>query len=190
MTVDRMLPTAEGAELVALVREIAQQELAPRAAEAEADEIFPRDAFRLLGDAGVLGLPYPEELGGSAQPYEVYLQALEEIASAWMSVGVGVSVHTMSCYALASRGRPEQIEDLLPAMIGGEQLGAYALSEAHAGSDITGMTTRAKVADEGYSLSGAKSWITHGSRADFYTTFARTSADRTRGISCFLVPGD
>jgi alkylation response protein AidB-like acyl-CoA dehydrogenase len=188
MTVDRMLPTTEGAELVALVREIATQELAPRAAAAEANETFPRDVFRLLGDAGLLGLPYPEALGGSGQPYEVYLQALEELAAAWMTVGVGVSVHTMSCHALAGHGRPDQVADLLPDRIGGQQLGAYALSEAQAGSDITGMTTRAKQADEGYALTGAKSWITHGSQADFYTTFARTSTDRTRGISCFLVP--
>ena len=96
-----MLPTEEGAELVGLVREIAQAELAPRAAEAEADERFPRDAFRLLGEAGVLGMPYPEAYGGLGQPYEVYLQALEEIAAAWMSVGVGVSVHVMTCYAMA-----------------------------------------------------------------------------------------
>ena len=118
---------------------------------AEASETFPRDVFRLLGDAGMLGLPYPEELGGSGQPYEVYLQALEELAAAWMTVGVGVSVHTMSCHALAGHGRPDQVADLLPDLIGGQQLGAYALSEAQAGSDITGMTTRAKQADEGLS---------------------------------------
>jgi alkylation response protein AidB-like acyl-CoA dehydrogenase len=188
MAVDRMLPTPEAADLVALVREIAQRELAPRAATAEAAEVFPRDVIAVLGEAGLLGLPYPEELGGAGQPYEVYLQALEEIASAWMTIGVGVSVHTMSCHALAAHGRPDQVEALLPDLIAGDQLGAYALSEAQAGSDITGMTTRAKVADEGYSLSGAKSWITHGGHADFYTTFARTSPDRTRGISCFLVP--
>jgi len=189
MAVDRMLPTAEGVELVALVREVARAELAPRAAAAEAEGTFPREAFTLLGELGLLGLPYPEEHGGSGQPYEVYLQALEEVASAWMSVAVGVSVHTMSCHALATSGRPEQIAELLPSMVGGGQLGAYALSEAQAGSDITSMTTRAKVADVGYSLTGAKAWTTHAGHADFYTTFARTSTDRTGGISCFLVPG-
>jgi alkylation response protein AidB-like acyl-CoA dehydrogenase len=190
MTVDRMLPTAEGVELVGLVREIALEKLAPRAAAAEVAGAFPRDVFALLGEAGLLGLPYPERFGGSGQPYEVYLQALEEVAAAWMSVAVGVSVHVMSCRALVSQGTPEQIEQFLPGMIGGAQLGAYALSEVQAGSDITGMTTRAKVADEGYSLSGAKAWITHGGHADFYTTFARTSTERSRGISCFLVPGN
>ncbi len=187
MTVDRMLPPA-AAGLVARVRDLAQDDLGPRAAAAEATGTFPRDIFTLLGDAGLLGLPYPVALGGGGQPYEVYLQALEEIASAWMTVGVGLSVHTMSCHPLATWGRPGQISDLLPPMISGDQLGGYALSEAAAGSDITAMTSRAKPTDDGYSLVGAKSWITHGSHADFYTVFARTSSDRSRGISCFLVP--
>ena len=190
MAVDRLLPTDEAAELVGLVREIARQELAPRAAGAEQAGRFPREAFTLLGRAGVLGLPYPEEVGGSGQPYEVYLQALEEIAAAWMSVGVGVSVHVMSCSAVQMFGTAEQRRVLLPTMLAGDQLGAYALSEAQAGSDIAGITTRAKRGDDGYALSGAKAWITHGSQADFYTTFARTGAHRTRGLSCFLVPGD
>lgn len=188
MTVDRVFPTAEGAELVGLVREIATTELAPRAAAAEAEGRFPRDMFTLLGEVGVLGMPYPEELGGAGQPYEVYLQALEEIAAAWMSVGVGVSVHVLSCHALSRYGTPDQQAELLAPLLAGDLLGAYALSEAQAGSDITGISTRAKVADDGYSLSGAKAWITHGSRADSYTVFARTSDDRTKGLSCFVVP--
>jgi alkylation response protein AidB-like acyl-CoA dehydrogenase len=190
MAVDRLVPTEEGADLVAGVREIAQGQLAPRAAEVEASGQFPREVFTMLGEAGILGMPYPEQLGGSGQPYEVYLQALEEIAAAWMSVGVGVSVHVMSCSALSRYGTPEQVERWLPGMIGGTQLGAYALSEAAAGSDITAMTTRAKLGADGYALSGAKAWTTHGSQADFYVTFARTSDERTRGISCFLVPGE
>jgi len=189
MAVDRLLPTDEGAELVSLVREIAQAELAPRAAADEAAERFPRDAFALLGEAGLLGLPYPEEYGGAGQPYEVYLQALEEVAMAWMTAGVGVSVHVMASYPMAAVGRPEQRTMYLPEMIGGQFLGAYALSEAQAGSDISGMTTRAKHADHGYELNGAKAWITHGSYADFYTTFARTSDDARGGVSCFHVPG-
>ncbi|HEY3507852.1 MAG TPA: acyl-CoA dehydrogenase family protein, partial [Kribbella sp.] len=98
MTVDRLLPTDEAVDLLALVRDLCEHELAPRAAHAEETEAFPRDAFRTLGKAGLLGLPYPEQYGGAEQPYEVYLQMLEEIASAWMSVGVGVSVHTMTSY--------------------------------------------------------------------------------------------
>jgi len=189
MAVDRLLPTEEGAELISLVREIAQAELAPRAAGDEAAARFPRDAFALLGEVGLLGLPYPGEYGGAGQPYEVYLQALEEVAMAWMSVGVGVSVHVMATYAMASFGTSQQRAEYLPDMIGGQALGAYALSEAQAGSDISGMTARAKHADHGYELNGAKAWTTHGSYADFYTTFARTSDDPRGGVSCFHVPG-
>jgi len=189
MAVDRLLPTDEGAELVSLVREIAQAELAPRAAAAEAAERFPRDAFFMLGEVGLLGLPYPEEYGGAGQPYEVYLQALEEVAAAWMTVGVGISVHVMASYPMSAYGTPEQRAAYLPEMIGGQMLGAYALSETQAGSDISGMTTRAKHADHGYELNGAKAWTTHGSFADFYTTFARTSDDPQGGVTCFHVPG-
>ena len=189
MAVDRLLPTDDGVELVALVREIAQTELAPRAAADEAAAHFPRDAFAMLGELGLLGLPYPEEYGGAGQPYEVYLQALEEVAMAWMTVGVGVSVHVMATYAMATFATPEQRASYLPTMIGGQQLGAYALSEAQAGSDISGMMTRAKHADHGYELNGAKAWTTHGSYADFYTTFARTGDDPRGGVSCFHVPG-
>jgi alkylation response protein AidB-like acyl-CoA dehydrogenase len=186
--VDRLLPTEEAAELVALVREIAQAELVPRAAGEEAAGRFPRDAFDILGGVGLLGLPYPEEYGGAGQPYEVYLQALEEVAAAWMTVGVGVSVHVMASYAMATFGTPKQRAAYLPEMIGGKLLGAYALSEAQAGSDISGMTTCAKRADVGYALNGAKAWTTHGSCADFYTTFARTGDDPRGGVSCFYVP--
>jgi alkylation response protein AidB-like acyl-CoA dehydrogenase len=127
MAVDRLLPTEEAAELVALVREIAQAELAPRAAADEAAGRFPRDAFVMLGEVGLLGLPYPEEYGGAGQTYEVYLQALEEVAAAWMTIGVGVSVHVMASYAMATFGTPEQRATYLPEMIGGKLLGAYAV---------------------------------------------------------------
>ena len=120
MAVDRLLPTEDGPELVSLVREIAQAELAPRAAADEAAARFPRDAFAMLGEIGLLGLPYPEEYGGAGQPYEVYLQALEEVAMAWMSVGVGVSVHVMATYAMAAFGTAEQRASYLPEMISGQ----------------------------------------------------------------------
>lgn len=188
MAVDRLLPTEESVDLLALVRDLCEHELAPYAAKAEESETFPRDAFRTLGKAGLLGLPYPEQYGGAEQPYEVYLQMLEEIAAAWMSVGVGVSVHTMTSYAVATFGTEEQRARLLPDMIGGEQLGAYALSEPQAGSDISSMTTKAVRDGDDYVLTGTKAWISHGSHADFYTTFARTSDDPKRGISAFHVP--
>ena len=108
MTARRQLPTDEARDLLALTREICTKELAPRSAEAEATETFPRDVFALLGQAGLLSLPYPEEFGGGDQPYEVYLQVLEELAAARLTVGLGTSVHTLACYGLASFGTKER----------------------------------------------------------------------------------
>jgi alkylation response protein AidB-like acyl-CoA dehydrogenase len=171
----RVMPTDEATDLIRLVRDLADKELHPRVAEAEATETFPRDVFTMLGQAGVLGLPYAEEYGGGGQPYEVYLQVLEEIARVWASVGVGVSVHALSRW--------------LPDMLGGDLLGAYCLSEAHAGSDPAAMRTRARRDGDDYVLEGTKAWVTHGGQADFYKVMARTSDERN-GISCFLVPAD
>ena len=189
MPATRVMPTDEAADLIRLTRDLVTKELAPPAAEAEATEKFPRDIFRTLGRAGLLGLPYPEEYGGGGQPYEVYLQVLEEIASVWSSVGVGTSVHALSCFGLVTRGTEEQKQKWLPDMLGGELLGAYCLSEAHAGSDPAAMKTTAKRDGDDYVLNGAKAWTTHGGYADFYKVMARTSDDRN-GISCFLVPAD
>jgi alkylation response protein AidB-like acyl-CoA dehydrogenase len=197
MPAERNLPSTEAEEIVFLARSVAQERLAPRAAAAEEDADFPRDVFRELGGLGFLGMPYPEELGGSGQPYEVYLQALEEISAAWASVGVGLSVHVMSCYPLATWGTEEQQGRWLGEMLAGDLLGGYCLSEAEAGSDPAAMRTRAVPLDDGapgaapgWSVTGSKAWVTHGGEADFYTLFARTSDDRSRGVSCFLVPGD
>jgi alkylation response protein AidB-like acyl-CoA dehydrogenase len=186
---NRLLPTEEAVDLVRLTRELVTKELAPRVAGAEATETFPRDVFRTLGRAGLLSLPYPEEYGGGGQPYEVYLQVLEEIGAVWSSVGVGMSVHALSCFGLSTHGTPEQKEKWLPEMLSGELLGAYALSEPHAGSDPGAMTTRAVRDGDDYVLTGTKAWITHGGHADFYKVMARTGEGRN-GISCFLVPAD
>lgn len=178
MPAERLLPTQEAEDLIALVKEIARDELKPHAADAEENEKFPRDAFRLLGRSGLLGLPYAEEFGGGEQPYEVYLQALEEIASAWMTVAVGLSVHVMSCYGLATFGTREQQDRWLPEMLEGELLGGYALSEVQAGSDPAAMSTRAIRQGSEYVVNGTKAWITHAGAADFYTLMARTSPTR------------
>ncbi len=190
MPADRMLPTEQAADLVALTREIAAKELAPLASEYEAASRFPREQFRVLGKAGLLGLPYPERWGGAAQPYEVYLQVLEEIATAWMTVGVGLSVHTMACYPLARFGSDTQRDEWLPDLLAGDVLGAYALSEAGAGSDAAALTARAVRDGEDYRVTGTKSWITHAGEADFYTVFVRTSDTGTEGISCLLAVAD
>ncbi|HZX37320.1 MAG TPA: acyl-CoA dehydrogenase family protein [Streptomyces sp.] len=190
MPATRTVPTEEAADLIELTRTLAVRELAPKAAEAEADEAFPREVFRTLGRSGLLGLPYPEEYGGAGQPYEVYLQVLEEIAAVWSSVAVGVSVHALSCFPLVAFGTEKQRKQWLPDMLGGELLGAYCLSEPHAGSDPAAMRTRAVRDGDHYVLNGAKAWTTHGGHADFYTVMARTSEDRSHGVSCFLIPTD
>ncbi|GHF20060.1 acyl-CoA dehydrogenase [Streptomyces griseoluteus] len=188
--VERQLPTDEARDLLALVRDIAQREIAPKAAEEEDAGRFPREVFTLLSEAGLLGLPYDPEHGGGEQPYEVYLQVLEELAAARLTVGLGVSVHTLASYALATHGTKQQQVEHLPAMLGGGLLGAYCLSEPSSGSDAASLRTRA-VRDGGdWVLSGTKAWITHGGIADFYTVMARTGADGPRGITAFLVPGD
>src|SRR4028119_5277 len=187
MPVERLLPSAEAYDLLDLVREIAAEQLSPRAADDEAAERFPRDVFTLLGSTGLLALPCDEDSGGGGQPYEVYLQVLEELAARWASVAVGVSVHALACFPLAEYGTDEQRARWLPDMLGGQLLGAYCLSEPQAGSDPAAMTSRARRDEDCWVLDGAKAWTTHGGQADFYTSMMRTSAERG-GISCFLVP--
>jgi alkylation response protein AidB-like acyl-CoA dehydrogenase len=187
---ERALPTEEGRELLALTRELAGELLAPVAATAESEGRFPREVFRTLGKSGLLGLPYPESLGGAAQPYEVYLQVLEELSTAWLSVGLGVSVHTLSCFPLAAYGSPEQQQRWLPDMLGGELLGSYCLSEPQSGSDAGALSTRAVRDGDSYVVNGTKAWITHAGEADFYNIMVRTSDNGSRGISCLLAAAD
>ncbi|MEU6126011.1 acyl-CoA dehydrogenase family protein [Streptomyces sp. NPDC047123] len=190
-SVDRQLPTDEARDLLSLVRDIAQREIAPAAAEEEDAGRFPREVFTLLSGSGLLGLPYDAEFGGGDQPYEVYLQVLEELAAARLTVGLGVSVHTLSCHALAGYGSKEQQSDHLPAMLGGGLLGAYCLSEPASGSDAASLRTKAVRDEDGdWVISGTKAWITHGGIADFYTVMARTGGEGPRGVTAFLVPGD
>lgn len=198
MPATRLMPSEEGYDLIDLTREICDKELRPKVDAAEqaaaTTPALPRDAFRVLGQAGLLSLPYAEEYGGGGQPYEVYLQVVEEVASAWMSVAVGLSVHSLTCYPVATFGTPAQQAALLPDMLSGDQLGAYCLSERGSGSDVASMSTRATPDDPAnpstYLLKGTKAWISHAGHADFYTTFVRTSDDGARGLSCFVVPGD
>ncbi|SMQ14951.1 Acyl-CoA dehydrogenase [Streptomyces sp. Ag82_O1-12] len=188
--VDRQLPTEEARDLITLVRDIAAQEIVPSAAEEEDAGRFPRELFTLLSQSGLLGLPYDSEYGGGDQPYEVYLQVLEELAAARLTVGLGVSVHSLASYALAAYGTKEQQVEHLPAMLGGGMLGAYCLSEPHSGSDAAALRTRAVRDGDDWVITGTKAWITHGGIADFYTVMARTGDEGPRGISAFLVPGD
>jgi alkylation response protein AidB-like acyl-CoA dehydrogenase len=184
------MPTDESADLIELTREICRKDLAPEVDAAERARTFPEKVFRTLGHAGLLSLPYPEDVGGAGQPYEVYLQVVEEIATVWMSVAVGVSVHSLTAYPVAAHGTDEQKQGLLTDMLSGDRLGAYCLSEPLAGSDIGSMATRATRTDDGWSIKGTKAWISHAGHADYYTTFARTSDEGGRGLSAFVVPAD
>jgi alkylation response protein AidB-like acyl-CoA dehydrogenase len=187
MPVDRLLPTDDAVELIALTRDIASHVLDPIVDAHEKSETYPVGVFAQLGAAGLLSLPQPEEWGGGGQPYEVYLQVLEEIAARWAAVAVAVSVHSLSSHPLLAFGTDEQKQRWLPGMLSGDQIGAYSLSEPQAGSDAAALRCSAVAADGGYVLNGSKAWITHGGIADFYTLFARTGE---KSISCFLVPGD
>ena len=192
-SVERDCPDEETRALFELTSELADEVLRPKVDAAERDELFPRDAFRVLGRAGLLALPYPERFGGGGQPYQTYLQVVEELSRAWLAVGLGVSVHTLTCFPLATAGTPEQQQRWLPEMLGGEQLGAYCLSEPASGSDAAALRATAQADGPDYIVNGVKAWISHAGQADFYTLFARTSGDhegpdRARGISCLHVP--
>jgi alkylation response protein AidB-like acyl-CoA dehydrogenase len=187
MAVDRLLPTQESEDLLELTREIADKELAPRVEEHERAETYPEGLFATLGEAGLLGLPYPEDVGGGGQPYEVYLQVLEELAARWAAVAVATSVHSLSCFPLFTFGTEEQ-KQRLPEMLAGGLIGGYSLSEPQAGSDAAALRCKAEKVDAGYRITGTKAWITHGGVADFYALFARTG-EGSRGVSCFLAPG-
>ena len=189
MAVDRLLPTEEAHELIALARDVADKVLDPIVDEHEKSETYPDGVFAQLGAAGLLSLPQPEEWGGGGQPFEVYLQVLEELAARWAAVAVAVSVHSLSSHPLLTFGTDEQKQRWLPDMLSGNRIGAYSLSEPQAGSDAAALRCAAKPDGDHYVLNGSKSWITHGGVADFYTLFARTG-EGSKGISCFLVPGD
>jgi alkylation response protein AidB-like acyl-CoA dehydrogenase len=182
----RLLPTDEARALVELAQELAEGELAPRVDDFEARGEFPREVIRTLGRAGLLGLTYPEEFGGGGQPYEVYLQVLEVLASRWLAVAEAVSVHTLACYPIAAYGSDQQRKRFLPDLVGGELLGAYCLSEPQGGSDAASLATRAVLDGDEYVVSGTKAWITHAGVADFYNVFCRTGGPGAEGISCLL----
>ncbi|MBV8927874.1 MAG: acyl-CoA dehydrogenase family protein [Mycobacteriaceae bacterium] len=186
MAVERLLPTPEAGDLIALTREVADKALTPIVDAHEKAETYPEGVFAQLGAVGLVSLPHPEEWGGGGQPFEVYLQVLEEIAARWAAIAVAVSVHSLACHPLVVFGTDEQKRRWLGWMLSGAAIGAYSLSEPQAGSDAAALRCAATPVEGGYVINGSKSWITHGGRADFYTLFARTGD----GVSCFVVPAD
>jgi alkylation response protein AidB-like acyl-CoA dehydrogenase len=180
----------EERELLEVVRRVAADRIAPRAGEDERLARFPREVFDELGQLGVLGLPFPVEVGGGGARVGLTLQVVEALAQASLAVGMGVSVHHLATWAIATFATEEQHAELVPDLVSGRLLGAYALSEPGAGSDAASLVTRAVRDGETYRLTGTKAWVTHGGVADRYVVMARTGDHGAQGISAFVLDAD
>jgi isovaleryl-CoA dehydrogenase len=171
------------------VATFAAAEIAPRAAQIDRDNDFPADLWRKFGDLGVLGITAPEEYGGAAMGYLEHCIAMEEISRASASVGLSYGAHSNLCVnQLARNGSTEQKGRYLPKLITGEHVGALAMSEPGAGSDVVSMRLRAEKRGDRYVLNGTKMWITNGPNADTLVVYAKTDPQAgARGITAFLV---
>lgn len=190
--VSRKLELPEHHDLLELAHEFASHELGSVVDEYERSSIFPRQVFTKLGEIGLMNLPFAHAADPASPPipYHVSLQVIEELAHAWLAIGLGVSVHNLACGPLINFGSLEQKDRWQSWVLSGNTLGAYCLSEPHSGSDAAALSTLATRDGDFYVLNGTKSWITHGGVADFYTVFARTDSHKTQGISCFFIPAD
>ncbi|HEY5739804.1 MAG TPA: isovaleryl-CoA dehydrogenase [Gammaproteobacteria bacterium] len=171
------------------VQDFAQAEIAPLAAEIDRSNEFPNQLWPKLGDMGLLGITVPESYGGSAMGYLAHIVAMEEISRASASVGLSYGAHSNLCVNQINRnGNEQQKQKYLPKLVSGEHIGALAMSEPGAGSDVVSMQMKAEKTSAGYLLNGTKMWITNGPDADLIVVYAKTDpAAGSRGISAFLV---
>ncbi|CAJ93073.1 Acyl-CoA dehydrogenase related to the alkylation response protein AidB [Cupriavidus necator] len=171
------------------VRAWAQAELAPRAAEIDRTDQFPMDAWKKMGDLGVLGITVAEEYGGANMGYLAHMIAMEEISRASASVGLSYGAHSNLCVNQIHRnGTPAQKAKYLPKLVSGEWIGALAMSEPNAGSDVVSMKLRAEFKGDRYVLNGTKMWITNGPDCDVLVVYAKTEPELgARGMTAFIV---
>lgn len=174
------------------VHDFAKSEIAPRAAQADHDDQFPMDLWKKFGDLGVLGITVDEQYGGANLGYLAHMIAMEEISRASASIALSYGAHSNLCVNQIHRnGTEEQKRKYLPGLVSGEQIGALAMSEPGAGSDVVSMTLKAEKKGDKYILNGTKMWITNGPDADTIVVYAKTDpAARQRGITAFLVEKD
>lgn len=174
-------------ELRGLVREFAEKEARRKSIEFEERSEDPLEVYQKLAALGMTGLPFDLEYGGGGQKYRTYLLVIEELARVWVALAVGLGVHTLACDAIERFGSDGLKKELLPGMLAGERLGAYALSEPSSGSDAAALRTRAAKSDGSYRLWGQKQFCTRGGEADHVLVMARTGEEGPRGISAFIV---